>query len=157
MIVVADTTPLNYLVLIGQIELLSTLYNRVLIPSEVHSELLNARTPPQVRAWASTLPAWCEMRTVASPPDAVLCELDAGERDAILLALETGIDTLLMDESEGRKEAKRRNLKVTGTVAVLENAAKLGHIDFRAALQLLDQTNFRLSQKIRDEFIRRNP
>ena len=97
------------------------------------------------------------MRTVASPPDAVLCELDAGERDAILLALETGIDTLLIDESEGRKEAKRRNLKVTGTVAVLENAAKLGHIDFRAALQLLDQTNFRLSQKIRDEFIRRNP
>ena len=36
MIVVADTTPLNYLVLIGQIELLSALYRTVLIPQEVH-------------------------------------------------------------------------------------------------------------------------
>jgi predicted nucleic acid-binding protein len=33
MIVVADTTPLNYLVLIGQIELLSALYRTVLIPN----------------------------------------------------------------------------------------------------------------------------
>lgn len=49
MIVVADTTPLNYLVLIGQIELLPALYKSTLIPLEVHAELLRAKAPTEVR------------------------------------------------------------------------------------------------------------
>jgi predicted nucleic acid-binding protein len=51
MIVVADTTPLNYLVIIGHIELLPALYQSVLIPQEVHRELQRPGTPPTVRAW----------------------------------------------------------------------------------------------------------
>lgn len=97
------------------------------------------------------------MRSPSSTPDATLSELDPGEREAIQLALEAGVDTLLMDESEGRREALRRHLRVTGTIAVLETAARRGLIDFRGALERLEQTNFRLSPKIRDEFIRRNP
>jgi predicted nucleic acid-binding protein len=157
MIVVADTTPLNYLVLIGEIELLSALYDTVLIPLEVHRELQRPKTPLAVRTWASILPSWCQVHVLASVPDAALSELDAGERDAIQLALEMGIDTLLMDEIEGRREAMRRCLHVTGTVAVLELAAQRGLIDFRTSLLRLEQTNFRLSARIRDEFIRRNP
>lgn len=157
MIVVADTTPLNYLVLIGEIELLPALYENVLIPLEVHRELQRPKTPSAVCMWANDLPTWCEVRTVSSMPDAGLSELDAGERDAILLALEAGIDTLLMDESEGRREAMRRNLLVTGTVSVLEKAAQRGLVDFRDALQRLEKTSFRLSATIRDEFLKRNP
>jgi predicted nucleic acid-binding protein len=157
MIVVADTSPLNYLVLKGEIELLPALYLKVLIPQEVHRELQQPGTPPAVRAWALSLPAWCEVRSIASVPDAALEELDPGERDAIQLALDSGIDTLLMDESEGRWEALRRHLLVTGTVAVLEKAAQRGLIDFGATLNRLEQTNFRLSAKVRGEFIKRNP
>jgi predicted nucleic acid-binding protein len=157
MIVVADTTPLNYLILISEIELLPALYESVLIPAEVHRELKQPKTPPQVRAWAANLPVWCEVRAVISVPDAALNELDAGERDAIQLALEAGVDTLLMDESEGRREAIRLHLRVAGTVAVLEKAAQRGWIDFRSTLLKLEQTNFRLSASVRDEFLRRNP
>jgi predicted nucleic acid-binding protein len=157
MIVVADTTPLNYLVLIGQIELLSALYRTVLIPQEVHRELQQPGTPPTVRAWATKLPAWCEVRASSSTPDPALSELDPGEREAIQLALEAGVNVLLMDETEGRREALRRHLQVAGTVSVLEKAAQRGLIDFRVALERLDQTNFRLSAKIRDQFIKRNP
>jgi len=39
MLVVADTTPINYLVLIGQIDLLASLYEQVVIPSAVAAEL----------------------------------------------------------------------------------------------------------------------
>ena len=39
MIVVADTTPLNYLVLIEAVQLLPRLYQRVLIPPAVRDEL----------------------------------------------------------------------------------------------------------------------
>jgi len=157
MIVVADTSHLNYLVLIGEVELLFALYDSVLIPVEVHRELQQPKTPPAVRAWASSIPSWCQVRVLRSVPDASLSELDAGERDAIQLALETGVDTLLMDDNEGRREARRRHLYVTGTVAVLEKAAQRGLIEFRASLERLERTNFRLSAEIRDEFIQRNP
>jgi predicted nucleic acid-binding protein len=156
MIVVADTSPLNYLALIGEIELLPSLYQKVLIPQEVHGELTRAQAPELVREWAASLPMWCEVRPVASTPDPLLSELDSGERDAILLALEAGIDTVLMDEIAGRQEAARRHLHVIGTVAVLEKAAHRGLIDFRDVLRRLEQTNFRLAAAIREEFLSRN-
>jgi predicted nucleic acid-binding protein len=110
-----------------------------------------------VRTWASALPSWCEVRSPVSIPDAALRELDAGERDAIQLALDSGVDTLLMDELEGRREAIRRKLRVTGTLSILETAARRGLIDFRSALQCLEQTNFRISARIREVFLERNP
>jgi predicted nucleic acid-binding protein len=156
MIVVADTTPINYLVLIGEIELLPILYSKILIPHEVLRELRHPRSPFGVRGWASELPHWCEVRTPVSMPDSELKELDAGERDAIQLALDTGIDLVLMDDGEGRREAVRRQLKVMGTVGILEKAAQRGLIDFLAALKRLEETNFRVSAKVRDAFLGRN-
>jgi predicted nucleic acid-binding protein len=156
-IVVADTSPLNYLVLIGEIDLLPVLYRNVLIPSAVHLELQSKKAPSAVRAWASSLPAWCELRPLTSLPSPDLIELDAGERDAIQLALNVGVDALLIDETEGRRAALLYRLKVTGTVAVLEKAAQRGLIDFRSTLQRLEETSFRISSSIRHEFLKRNP
>jgi len=45
MIVIADTSPLNYLVLIGQADLLQRLYRRVVIPEAVLRELSHPETP----------------------------------------------------------------------------------------------------------------
>jgi len=154
-IVVADTSPLNYLVLIGQVELLPALYDRVLLPAEVHRELIRERSPAGVREWAGDLPSWCEVRDVSTHADEALSDLDRGEREAILLALESGVDTVLMDELEGRREAMRRNLRVTGTLGILEKAAQRGWIDFHDALRRLDMTNFRLSSELRHRFLNR--
>lgn len=156
MIVVADTSPINYLVLIGHIDLLDALYERVLIPSEVHSELLHSQAPTPVRLWAENLPEWCEVRAVSWSVDPSLNQLDAGERDAIMLALNAGVDTILMDDAAGRREAMRRNLLVAGTLAVLEKSAQRGWINLVASLQQLEQTNFRLSPTLRDELLKRN-
>jgi len=49
--------------------------------------------------------------------------LDAGERDAILLAEELGADQLIIDEILGRRIARQRKLPVTGTLGVLKAAA----------------------------------
>lgn len=51
MIVIADTSPINYLILIGEIEVLPALYGRVLIPPSVHEKLDRPRTPQAVRMW----------------------------------------------------------------------------------------------------------
>ena len=56
MLVIADTSPLNYLVWIDHVELLPQLYDRALIPSAVHRELLAREAPAGVRLWAQNLP-----------------------------------------------------------------------------------------------------
>ncbi len=58
MIAVADTSPLCYLILIGEIELLPRLFAHVLLPEAVRAELLHADAPAAVRAWASKLPTF---------------------------------------------------------------------------------------------------
>jgi len=145
MIVIADTTPLNYLVLIDQPHLLPQLYGRVLIPQAVYDELRQERTPAPVRAWVANRPAWLEVRQASVPLDSELEELDRGEREAIALALELQADLLILDDRDARVEASRRNLVVIGTLRVLEDAAQLGLVDLPRALLRLQQTTFRAS------------
>jgi hypothetical protein len=56
MIVVADTSPRHYLVLIDEIDLLSVLFGQVLLPQAVHREMQHLRAPLKVRAWAAHPP-----------------------------------------------------------------------------------------------------
>lgn len=93
--VVADTSPLNYLVLIHQINLLPNLYGRVLIPESVLEELSATETPQLVRNWATNLPEWIEVSPTTPIEDAGLNRLHAGERDAISLALTTHADAVV--------------------------------------------------------------
>jgi predicted nucleic acid-binding protein len=63
MIVVADTSPLNYLLLIDEIELLPAIFGRVILPNAVFLELRHPKTSLKVRQWAAQLPAWSEVGT----------------------------------------------------------------------------------------------
>jgi predicted nucleic acid-binding protein len=51
MIIVADTSPINYLVLIKEIEVLPRLYGKIVIPEAVREELLRPAAPEIVRIW----------------------------------------------------------------------------------------------------------
>jgi predicted nucleic acid-binding protein len=62
MIIVSDTTPINYLVLIGEIEILQKLAGQVIIPQAVYHELQDPHTPRQVKDWIASAPAWIEIR-----------------------------------------------------------------------------------------------
>lgn len=156
MIVVADTSPIHYLVLINEIDLLPALFGQVLLPSAVFRELTHPSTPAETQAWIRNPPAWIEVRALTSKPQPALMTLDPGEREAIQLALELGIETVLLDEADGRREAENLHLKVRGTLGILERAAKLGKIDFRQALEKLERTNFRISAAVRAAFFERN-
>ena len=154
MIVVADTGPINYLVLIGEIDLLSALYIQVLIPASVRAELDRPRTPESVRRWIASPPEWLEVRVPANRAGPELSHLDAGERDAILLAEELHADQLIMDEIRGRREAGRRQIPFTGTLGVLSAGSREGLIDLKEALFRLRRTSFHVSQEILDRLIR---
>jgi predicted nucleic acid-binding protein len=141
-VVVSDTTPLNYLILIDAVKLLPRLYARILVPAAVCEELSQPRTPEAVRLWMSHPPFWLEVISPASPPDPALSHLDAGEAQAIALALERRADLLLIDERDGTATALARGLTVTGTLGVLDRAAALGFVDLPAVFTRLRQTTF---------------
>lgn len=93
------------------------------------------------------------MRVPSGSGDAHLIHLDPGERDAILLAEELRADQLIIDESRGRQEAKRRHLPFTGTLGVLQAGAKQGLIDLKSAVRRLEQTSFHISHHVLDKLI----
>jgi hypothetical protein len=86
MIVVADTSPINYLVLIRQIDLLTQLYKQILIPTAVLAELEHPGAPKAVRDWAVSRPPWLEV--LKPKTTLMLAELDSGESEALALAAE---------------------------------------------------------------------
>jgi predicted nucleic acid-binding protein len=116
MLVIADTTPLRYLVALGQDGLLPALFGQILIPPAVADELHHPKAPAAVRAWIAAPPPWLQIRPTSLQPDAALQRLDPGEREALLLAQELRADLVLVDEREARAEAARRALSVMGTL-----------------------------------------
>jgi predicted nucleic acid-binding protein len=142
MIVIADTGPVNYLVLIQEADLLPRLFGQVFIPPAVWEELNDPETPAPVRAWLGQAPYWLEVHTLRCSPDSELNYLDDGEREAIALAEELHADEVLIDEIAARKEAERRHLHFIGTLGILRRAAQLDLIDLPSALARLQQTSF---------------
>jgi predicted nucleic acid-binding protein len=76
------------------------------------------------------------------PVETVTNDLDLGERSAIALAATLGADLLLIDEAAGRLEARRRNLRVTGTLGVLRAGAEQGLVNVPALIGRLKTTRF---------------
>ncbi len=69
MIVVADTSPLNYLVLLGHIEILAKIYAEVVVPQTVLDELQDSDSQAEVRAWFSAPPAWLQVCRISPSED----------------------------------------------------------------------------------------
>lgn len=144
-LVVSDTTPLNYLILIGEIGLLPRLFGQVLIPAAVIQEMRHSRAPASVAAWTDNLPAWAEIRL---PQTASKLGIGVGEDEAIALALELGDAALLMDDAKGRAFAKSLGLLTIGTVSILDLADEAHLVDFFTAISKLQATNFRLEETL---------
>ncbi len=154
MIVVADASPLNYLIQVESDGLLHTLFGRVLVPAAVMEELRHPRAPETVASWLLRIPSWIEVRPVTASQDESLQVLDPGERDAILLAEEVRADLLLIDERQGRLEARRRGITTTGTLGVLLAAGARGLVNAESAFQrLLSETSFRATPEVRESFL----
>jgi predicted nucleic acid-binding protein len=148
-VVIADTSPINYLLLIGEIAILPRLYGQILIPPEVLAELSDADAPPGILQWVRSHPAWLETRNVRTVhDDAALGQLDPGERAAILLAQQETGALLLIDDAAGRSEATRRGISSTGTLGILRAAAVRQLLNLPTSLKNLAATNFRVSQRL---------
>lgn len=152
-IVVSDTSPLSHLHQIGRLSLLYALYGEIIIPPAVAHEL---RAAPELHEGFD----WSHLRVVtpiaAQQVEALLTEIDRGESEAIVVALELHADLLLIDERTGRDVAQRMGVRRTGLVGVLLDAKHHGLIPslVEELDRLVAQTTFRLHPTVRAEALR---
>lgn len=153
MIVVSNTSPLNYLILLKKDEILAALFGTVLIPSAVAIELARPGAPDAVRTWIAKPPSWLQIRQPRQVDESL--DLDAGESEAITLAEELHADRILLDETKARKIAIARGLKVAGTLAVLFEAHERGLLDFAKTMAELRATTFHLDEQLVNTVLKR--
>lgn len=147
MIVVSDTSPINYLLLTGHIDLLPQLFQQIIIPDAVQKEMLDPLAPSVLQQWIANPPPWLTVQAV-SGVDATLNTLDPGEQAAITLAQTLPADLLIIDERLGRRVASDRGIPIIGTLGILDDAASQGLIELAEVITRLQQTNFRISRRI---------
>jgi predicted nucleic acid-binding protein len=130
--VISNTSPLTNLAVIGRLELVRMQVTTVANPDAVWREML-ALPHPEGRAALLTAQSVGWLRVVAVSHAALaasvrLAGLDAGESEAIALAVELSASLLLIDEKKGRMAARRLGIPTTGALGILAKARKLGAI-----------------------------
>jgi predicted nucleic acid-binding protein len=153
--VVADTSVLCYLVLIGCVDIQERRFGSVLIPHEIADECRHPGAPVELRSFIDNAPDWLIIQPAPSTSSANVRGLDAGEAAAISLALVRQADLVVIDERAGRQKAQANGLLVSGTLGVIADAATRGWIDFDQTLaKHRTATNFRVAENILEELRR---
>jgi len=150
-VIIADSGPLIALARIGQLDLLSQLSSKVIIPPEIWNE---------VTIRGSTLPGAREVRSISwiktRAPNPLLVNplnilVDLGEAEAIALGQEISDCILLLDDSQARKVAKRLNLRIVGTIGLLLRAKRMGLIgEIRPCIERLQSSGIYIRQGLID-------
>ncbi|MGG6265701.1 DUF3368 domain-containing protein [Leptolyngbya sp. AN03gr2] len=158
MIIVSDTSPIANLIVVGYDHLLPQLFGSVIIPDLVYQELIaNGSRHPVTQI--VQMVDWLKIRSVTDEQQVEALEndrnLDPGEANAIVLAIELGANQLLIDERLGRLEAKRQGLRITGILGVLLAAKNQALIpEVRSIVDaLIQQSNFRVSSQLYSEVL----
>lgn len=127
MIVVSNTSPIINLACIGQLDILRQLYGAIAIPSSVYHEVAVTGIGEAGSREVQELD-WIETKKITNRLQVVALqiELDKGEAEAIVLALELNAELLLLDERRGRAVATRLGLKSVGILGCLIDAKHAG-------------------------------
>jgi predicted nucleic acid-binding protein len=152
-LVIADSGPLHYLVLIGFGDILPALFEKIFIPTIVRDELAHRESPQVVRSWVENPPGWIEVHVAPTIDDPSLQPLDDGEKAAIALAIALKADLILMDDRAGVAAARTKGFAATGTLGVLDLAARRQLLRLDEAFARLRTTNFRYPPEIMDALL----
>ncbi len=128
--IVINTSPtLGLIAALGDLSLLSGLYQRVVVPHAVQAEVLDAGQ--EGFGIDIFLQAHFLERIAAPVALAPLLRgsLDRGEAEVIACAQMLDIDLVCIDEIQGRRIARLSGLRVTGSLGVLLKLKATGRID----------------------------
>jgi len=157
MTIVCNTSPISNLAAIGQLSILQHVYDDITIPQAVANEIAKVST---IYAQAALIPSqsWITIQSVSNLLTIQRLrgrKLDAGEAEAITLALELGAELLIIDEQLGRQIAVNEGLNITGLIGTLLEAKSRKQISQVKPIMddLIIQARFRISSQLYAEVL----
>jgi predicted nucleic acid-binding protein len=129
--VVSNTSPIIFLGHVNSLEILSSCFNKILIPKAVATELKAKQLPSMLES--------CQISVAGeSFVNAHFGALHRGELEAIQLAREVNADLVLLDDLLARNKAKELNVSAMGTLGIFLFACRQGHISPQSAARKID-------------------
>ncbi|MFO1429002.1 MAG: DUF3368 domain-containing protein [Candidatus Competibacteraceae bacterium] len=149
-LIVCNAGPLIALSLVGKLDLLHHLYDRVLVPEAVVREIVESGVG---RAGATEIKAasWLEHVQLDFPPELLLAkELGAGEAAIITVAYRLSANLVLIDERRARRIAEQAyGLRVKGSAGILVAAKRANLIPaVRPLLETMAGQGYFLSRRL---------
>ena len=148
--IICDTSPLQYLHQAGQLDLLTKLFGKIIVPTAVLAEIEIGRRNAVDLPNLSELD-WIEIR---SPKNAaglsLTANLGGGETEVLTLALESRGTIVILDDLAARRVAKTLRIKIIGTLGILLEAKRKNLIvEIKPVLDNLEKLRFRLAPQTR--------
>ena len=148
MIIVSDSSPLISFSLISELDLLSKIFGNIYIPDAVYNEIT---IPGKPYSQVLNKFAFGKIKSVQNKLSVSVLskDIDTGEAEAIVLALENNIKHIIIDEHKGRTVARINGLIPIGSLGILLHAKELKYIkEVKPYLDKLIQVKFRISQSL---------
>jgi hypothetical protein len=144
--VIVNTSPLQYLHQVGQLDLFPKLFGRIIVPEAVIAEIAAGRRLGVSLPIPEAL-GWIDRRSPASPVGGLLSwDIGSGESAVLSLALEHPGSWVVLDDKLARQAAVHLNLPLLGTAGILLRAKRAGHLpEVRPVLNQLAALGFRLT------------
>ena len=153
--IICNTSPLQYLHQLNQLQIMQSLAGRIIIPPAVVAEIAAGI------AWGIDLPDlqkldWVDIQPplsrIAVP---LVTHLGPWETEVIMLALELSDATVILDDALARKTAEFLGIRMTGTLGLLLDAKRAEIIDkLTPFIDQLQALNFRLAPHTRNAVLR---
>jgi len=152
--VISNATPLIYLAKADRLGLVHSLFEEILIPEAVYEEVVSeGKRLGQADAFLvekAIEDGWISVRHVREFRP-VSIPLHPGEVEVITLALELGVDLIIMDDARARAAAEMSGLSPRGTLWLLLKAVKenlLSFDGFLATLEAITRHGFYLREEL---------
>jgi len=138
---------------LNQLDLLRQLYKKIHIPTAVYNEIEAGKAKVFYKDLSHI--DWIDILEIRDKKAVkYFLDLDSGEAEAIVLAVELKADLIVIDEKLGRFHAKHADLKVTGTIGILLKAKTAGLIDeLKPLLNELLEKDVWISEKLKHEIL----
>lgn len=126
--IVTNSSPLIAFVILDRLEWLPLLFSEVCIPPQVLTEISIWSKPysQMLKAFAQDKVKPIQNQIAVN---LLTKDIDLGEAEAMVLALENGIENILIDDFKGRKLAQLNGLHPIGTVGALLQAKQGGYLN----------------------------
>ena len=117
--IICNATPLINFASISCLDILKSLFTEIVIPQAVYSDTVESGFPNSETILKEIEAGWLNVKLVEEMPESIPLALDAGEREAIALALSEQKPRVILDKKRDKKVAQELGLNVIGTLGIL--------------------------------------